>query len=83
MAIETYFIVQTWTMNEDGLTADAPFRAASKESAKAMAKWLAVNAHAVLAYAKTWDPETGDYQEPQVVAVHGKVTDEALDGMVA
>jgi hypothetical protein len=81
MALETYFIIQAWTLNEDGLCADPPVKAASAETAKAMARWLAVHAHGVLAYSRTWDPETGDYHEPQIVAVHGVVTEEALDGM--
>jgi hypothetical protein len=74
----TYFVVQSFERTRLGfLSPDAPVQATDKDHALRLAGRLAGIKPGVLAFSRTGDPATGEYENAVVIVSHGEVP--ALD----
>lgn len=72
----THFVVQAYRKGKRGkVEAEEPKIARDENNAKAMAERLALSRHAVIAFSRTGDPDTGDFDDPVILAKHGAVPD--------
>lgn len=75
---ETY-VVQGFTRRKAGLTMDSPMQARNVEHAKRMAERLAKHKALVVAFMRSGDPKTGDYEDAKLIVAHGDVPDEVAE----
>ncbi|ODT80609.1 MAG: hypothetical protein ABS76_15640 [Pelagibacterium sp. SCN 64-44] len=72
----THFVVQAYRKGKRGkIEAEEPKVARDENNALAMAERLALSRHAVIAFSRTGDKETGDFDDPVILAMHGAVPD--------
>ncbi|MHA6690565.1 hypothetical protein [Devosia sp. A449] len=70
----THFVVQAYRKGKRGkIEAEEPKVARDENNALAMAERLALSRHAVIAFSRTGDTETGDFDDPVILAKHGAV----------
>lgn len=68
----THFVVQAYRKGKRGkIEAEEPKIARDENNALAMAERLALSRHAVIAFSRTGDPDTGDFDDPVILAKHG------------
>jgi hypothetical protein len=68
----THFVVQGYRKaKRGGLQADEPRIARDKEHCVRLAAQVASSRHAVIAFSRTGDPDTGDFDDPVILARHG------------
>lgn len=80
MAQVTYFVVQAFQKGSRGaLVADAPVMAQSADGAKRRAQHLAHTRAGVIAFSRTGDPATGDFDEAEVLFSSGSLPAEAQE----
>jgi len=80
----TYFVVQTYSMGRKGnVVADMPVQAQSADHATRIAARLGRSKLAAIAFSRTGDPSTGDYDDANILAVFGVVPDEELQMAMA
>jgi hypothetical protein len=70
----TYFVVQPYLMGKRGaIIAETPIQASGVDHALRMAEKLAPQRQAVVAFSRTGEPSTGEWDAAIVLAVHGHV----------
>ncbi len=70
----THFVVQAYRKGKRGrIEAEEPKITRDENNAVAMAERLALSRHAVIAFSRTGDKETGDFDDPVILATHGAV----------
>ncbi|HWK64146.1 MAG TPA: hypothetical protein VNS34_04355 [Rhizobiaceae bacterium] len=72
--MHTFFVVQSFERGRKGsLVADQPIETQGYEQATRMAERLSRRKAGVVAFARTGDPATGDFDEPVVIARYGSL----------
>ncbi|MGV8833274.1 MAG: hypothetical protein ACOH2N_14970 [Devosia sp.] len=72
----THFVVQTFRKGKRGkIEAEEPKIARDENNALVMAERLALSRHAVIAFSRTGDLDTGDFDDPVILAKFGDVPD--------
>ena len=80
----TYFVVQPFQTGKRGaLLADPAVQATSEEHASRMAERMSRHKAGVVAFSRTGDPVTGEYEDAQIIAVYGSVPSEVSETMQA
>lgn len=70
----TYFVVQSFERTRLGfLSPDAPVQATDRDHALRLAGRLAGIKTGVMAFSRTGNPATGEYEDAVVIASHGEV----------
>lgn len=70
----THFVVQGYRRAKRGaLQADEPRIARDKDHCLRLAEQVAASRHAVIAFSRKSDPDTGDFDDPVILARHGEV----------
>lgn len=70
----TYFVVQSFEQARKGtIFANAPIQAQSENDALRVAERLATSKLGVIAFRRTGDPSTGDFEDAVVLATYGLV----------
>lgn len=71
----TYFVVQSFERGKNGaVIANTPVQVVSAEHAERLAARLSEKKAGVVAFSRTGDPSTGDYEDAVVIALHGSVS---------
>ncbi len=77
MAQTTYYVVQSFESgSKGGLVADIPVTLPSADGARRRAERLALSKAGVVAFSRTGDPSTGDFEDAQILFAHGNVPGE-------
>jgi hypothetical protein len=72
----THFVVQAYRKGKRGkLEADEPKIARDLHHCKVLAERTSYSRAAVIAFSRTGDPDTGDFDEPVILAKYGEVPD--------
>jgi hypothetical protein len=70
----TWFVVQAYRKGRRGaLTPEEPKMARNEANCLAMAERLAITRPAVVAFKRKGDPDTGDFDDPVILATFGDV----------
>lgn len=70
----THYVVQGFRKGKRGrIEAEEPKIARDENNCKVMAERLSDSRHAVIAFSRTCDPNTGDFDEPVIFAKFGDV----------
>lgn len=73
----TYFVVQSFSQGRKGtITADLPMQLPSGDQAKRRALRLSESKLGVVAFSRSGDPSTGDYEDAVVLARYGIIPEE-------
>ncbi|MDP4005108.1 hypothetical protein [Methylobacterium sp. NEAU K] len=75
---KTYYVVQGFTRDRRGIRMDLPLEAGTKGLALRMAERMSERKSAVVVLARTGNPETGEFEEPEVVCSYGEMPDDDL-----
>lgn len=67
----THYVVQSYQKRGKRLIADEPKIAADERQCLRMAEAAAGRRHAVIAFSRTGDADTGDFDDPVILARHG------------
>lgn len=80
----TYYVVQSFQVGHKGvLIPDDPREAAGERQAISTAFRLAQERAGAIAFSRTGDPATGDYDDAVILCTHGLVPGEVLETAVA
>lgn len=80
----TYFVVQPYVVGRRGaIIAETPIQASSVDHALRMAERLALQRQAVVAFSRTGEPSTGEWDAAVVLAIHGHVPEEVEEEFAA
>lgn len=72
----TYYVVQSFERGKRGaIIADPPVEARDSNHAEKMAARLSEQKAGVIAFSRTGDPTTGDFEDAQIIAWYGIVPD--------
>lgn len=70
----THYVVQAYRKGKRGkVEAEEPKIARDENNCRSMAERMALSRHAVIAFSRTGDPDTGDFDDPVILAKHGEV----------
>lgn len=70
----THYVVQAYRKGKRGkVEAEEPKIARDENNCRSMAERMALSRHAVIAFSRTGDPHTGDFDDPVILAKHGDV----------
>lgn len=76
----TYYVVQAFNRGKRGaLIAEEPKQVPSQRQCEALAERLAETSVAVVAFSRTGDPKTGDWEDAVVLAQYGQLPDEIME----
>lgn len=76
----TYYVVQTFERGRKGsLVADQPRQARDKAHCEYLAERLSETHVAVVAFSRTGEVETGDWDDAVIIAQYGQIPDELLE----
>ena len=68
----THYVVLAYRKGKRGkIEAEEPKIARDENNCRSMAERMALSRHAVIAFSRTGDPDTGDFDEPVILAKHG------------
>lgn len=80
----TYFVVQSFSQGRKGaVVADQPIQSQSADHATRMADRLSRTRVAAIAFSRTGDPATGEYDEAVILASFGEIPDESQQLAIA
>ena len=68
----THYVVQSYRKMGKRLVADEPRVASSEAECLRWAQSTAARRHAVIAFSRTGNADTGDFDDPVVLATHGE-----------
>ena len=71
-ALRTYYVVQSFTRDRQGLRMDAPVEARNEAAALRLAERISPRKASVVVLSRTGNPETGEFDEPVVVQSLGE-----------
>ena len=81
MAAVTYYVVVPFSKDAEGnLVPGEPKEVPSGDRASRLAQAMAEVHGGAVAFSRTGDPEKGDFEDAQVIAVYGAVDASALQG---
>lgn len=84
MSTVTYHVVQSFLAGTKGIPyAAMPIQCQSAEQAARTAARLAPERAAVVAFSRTGDPETGDFEDAVVIAAYGEPPEDADEMSIA
>ena len=69
----THYVVQSYRKMGKRIVPDEPKVAADERQCLRMAEAAAGRRHAVIAFSRTGDMDTGDFDDPVILAIHGEV----------
>jgi hypothetical protein len=69
----THYVVQSYRKMGKRIVPDEPKVAADERQCLRMAVAAAGRRHAVIAFSRTGDADTGDFDDPVILATHGDV----------
>ncbi len=69
----TYYGVQAFVKKGNRITAEQPRTAPSEAAAKRLAEALSATRLGTIAFSRTGDADTGEYEDPVILAEHGEV----------
>jgi len=76
----TYFVVQSFQRGKKGmLIPDQPRQARDQHHCQYLAEKLAESCASVVAFSRTGEPETGDWQDAIILAQFGETPSELLE----
>ena len=76
----TYYVVQSFSQGRRGiLIAGEPRQVPSQRQCEALAERLAEEAVAVVAFSRTGDPKTGDWEDAVVISQFGRIPDDVME----
>jgi hypothetical protein len=76
----TYFVVQAWQAGSKGvLVPDAPREARTADQALSLALRLSEGRAGVVAFSRTGDTSTGDFDDAVIIAQHGMVPGDLME----
>ena len=81
MGMKTQYLVQAYTQVKGRMRADTPFVAKDVNHARRTAERLSQAKPMVIAFANTGDADTGDYEEPKLIAAYGDNLPEEINEM--
>lgn len=71
-----HYVVQAFRKGKRGkIEAEEPKIARDENNCKVMAERLSYSRHSVIAFSRTGDPDTGDFDDPVILAKFGDVPD--------
>lgn len=73
----THYVVQAYRKMGKKIVADEPKIAADEKQCLRMAEAAAGRPHGVIAFSRTGDADTGDFDDPVILATHGEVPETA------
>lgn len=80
----TYFVVQSFVVGRKGsISADPPLQVPTLDQAARTAERLSVAKPAVIAFSRTGDPSTGEYEPAQIICRFGNIPDHIADALAA
>lgn len=71
----THYVVQAYRKMGKRIVADEPKIATDERQCLRMAEAAAPRRHGVIAFSRTGDADTGDFDDPVILATHGEVPD--------
>ncbi|HEV2504429.1 MAG TPA: hypothetical protein VGV39_15225 [Mesorhizobium sp.] len=72
----TYFVVQAYTTTRMGaIVTEAPIQAESGEHACALARRIAGDYRAAIAFSRRGDPATGEWEDAKILGAWGELPD--------
>ncbi len=77
----SYYVVQSFSDANGGMSADSPIQAQSVAHARKLAQRLAEKKAMVIAFMRDGNPKTGDYGDPKLIFAHGKELPEEVTEM--
>lgn len=80
---QTYYVVQSFSCHRKGYVMDEPVQAHSQESALRAARRLAETKQVVLAFSRTGDPATGDFDDAVIIFSKGEIPEELSQSLCA
>ncbi|WP_336488326.1 hypothetical protein [Methylobacterium nigriterrae] len=78
---KTFYVVQGFTKEAAGLRMDAPIQALTEASALKTAERLSERKASVLAFARTGNPATGEFDDPIVLASYGRPIGDGVEDL--
>lgn len=79
--LKTYFVVQSFSKDRAGVRMDAPIQAQSEASARRTAERLSSRKSSVIAFSRTGDPGSGEFDEPVVLVSYGDMFNGGVDSL--
>ncbi|OCP04408.1 MULTISPECIES: hypothetical protein [unclassified Ensifer] len=80
----TYFVVQSFTLGSRGaFIADDPVPATGAEHARRLAEKLAANKAGVIAFSRSGDQATGEFEDATVLFISGDLPTEVEEAIAA
>jgi hypothetical protein len=80
-ARKTFYIVQSFTLAGGGMRMDPPVEASSETAARRTAARLSARKPSVIAFARTGDLTTGEFEEPRVLVSYGEIVGEGSNDL--
>lgn len=71
----TYYVIQSFSATEDGPWPDEAVEAPNATAARARARELSVTKVGVVAFSRTGDPTTGEFDDAVILCQFGEVPD--------
>jgi hypothetical protein len=76
----TYFVIQSFQKGKKGmLIPDQPRQARDRNHCELVAERLALTSDSVVAFSRTGDPVSGDWDDAVIIARHGEVPSELFE----
>lgn len=79
----TYYVVQSFSLADGGYVMDEPIEARSEEAALAVAQRLAGTKAVTLAFSRSGDPETGEFEDAVLIFSDGELPEELAGALCA
>ena len=78
---QTYYVVQSFAEDREGVRMDEPIQAQSETGARQLAERLSMRKTAVLAFERSGNPSTGEFDDAKVLVSYGEIPAEMLESM--
>ena len=79
----TYYAVASFRNTEDGPAPDEPRELPNAAAARAVAAELKATKAGVIAFSRSGDPSTGEFDDAVILAQHGNLPDEIREWLTA
>jgi len=75
----TYYVIVSFRMTEDGPVPDEPRELPNAAAARTAAAALKSEKAGVIAFSRSGDPATGEFEDAVILAQHGEMPDEVRE----
>ncbi|UHC16038.1 hypothetical protein LRS73_26765 [Methylobacterium currus] len=79
--VQTYYVVQSFSKSDKGLTMDEPIQAFSEQCARRLAGNLSTHKPICIAFFRSGNPNTGDFEDAKILVSYGEIPREIMDMM--